>query len=98
MTHREFRTWREWLDNQWNVPDRHDFYIMRLIAEVNAILSKQRTIDANKFKLTFDRVIPSAEKLKKDIHAISKQAQDRWIGMLGIKDRVVRKRPEDNGS
>ena len=28
MTHREYLTWLAWLEDQWNVPDRTDYYLM----------------------------------------------------------------------
>lgn len=30
MTHRQFLAWHEWLGMEWNRPDRHDHYAMRV--------------------------------------------------------------------
>lgn len=32
MTARQFRAWRAWLEMQWNLPDRGDFYAMQIAA------------------------------------------------------------------
>lgn len=29
MTHRQFLAWQQWLEDQWNKPDRHDYYQMQ---------------------------------------------------------------------
>lgn len=34
MTRRQFAAWREWDERQWNLPDRHDHYLMALIRAV----------------------------------------------------------------
>lgn len=33
-THRQYEAWSEWLDEQWNRPDRSDHYVMALVLEV----------------------------------------------------------------
>lgn len=41
ITHREFRTWREWKKDQWNNPNRSDYYIMQLTGYVANIMGKR---------------------------------------------------------
>lgn len=39
-THREYRTRLQWLEEQWNNPDRTDYYLMKVAWELrNVILS-----------------------------------------------------------
>lgn len=37
MTHRQFEAWKAWLEEDWNRPDRGDFYQMGTSAEVRRI-------------------------------------------------------------
>lgn len=34
MTHRQFLVWQAWLDKEWNVPSRSDWYAMQTAREV----------------------------------------------------------------
>lgn len=54
MPHREFMMYDEWLHEEWNRPDRHDYYLMQIAARVAGVLSKRPdryTLD--KFKIAF---------------------------------------------
>lgn len=42
MTHRQFQAWTDWDLGQWNVPDRHDWYVMQLTAATVSTEDKPR--------------------------------------------------------
>lgn len=65
MTHRQYRTWQAWLDEQWGRPSRSDVYAMQTACEVRRVLSD----DPNKHQIK-DMV------LQFDRGAAGKQAQD----------------------
>jgi len=54
-SHRQHLGWLAWLRKEWNEPDRHDYYIMRLTLEVLNLLRerKDKIQDLDKLKLPF---------------------------------------------
>ena len=78
MTHREYRTQRIWLDEQWNEPSRTDHYLIQIAAYVCYVLSKKSKINLSDFKLTFGikdpAVRPQITKQK-----AAKRAKSRWL-------------------
>lgn len=78
-THRQYAAWLVWLDGQWNVPDRHDSYLMQIAAEVRRVLSrKPNAIKLSDFQLTFQR---QAEVPAKDVASMKAV----WLQRVGIK-------------
>lgn len=63
VTYREYLTWVEYFFNELNNPDRHDYYMMQVAAEVHrGYLRDQRfPVDVDKFKIT---LIKKGEKQK----------------------------------
>lgn len=44
MTHRQFRVWKAWLDEEWNLPNRSDYYAAQIAAVVvNSFSTENRT-------------------------------------------------------
>ena len=41
ITYREFRTWVAWKKDQWNNPDRTDYYLMQIAGYVKHVMSKK---------------------------------------------------------
>lgn len=41
MTHRQYLMWQLWLGQQWNEPDRHDHYSMRIAEELGKLRKDQ---------------------------------------------------------
>lgn len=39
-TYRQYIAWLEWLDRQWDIPTRIEFYLMQIAMEVRRVLSK----------------------------------------------------------
>ena len=55
-TERQFRTWIEWLDSQWNEPSLTDHYLMQIATEVRRVLSKNpNDIKLDDFKIEFSK-------------------------------------------
>jgi hypothetical protein len=89
MTHREFITWQEWLQEEWNRPSRTDHYLMRIALEVASVLAKDpKSIKIGQFKLEFGKPDPenpdepSAPKMTKERAA--NIAKLTWAKRLGI--------------
>ncbi len=51
IPYRDFKMWVVRMDELWNTPDRHDYYIMQLAQTVHGLFSKQEPLD--RFKLKF---------------------------------------------
>ena len=64
MTNREFRTWSAWLDEQWNEPDRTDYYLMQVAGYVSHVLSK-KSWKLDDFKINFKLGVPVVAKDEK---------------------------------
>lgn len=63
MSHREFVAHYEWLELQWDIPDRGDHYLMKFMALVVSLMSKGHTaIDPNKFKVKFEKAKSNKDK------------------------------------
>lgn len=58
MTERQFNTWQRWLSDQWDLPDRGDYYAMQIAAAVKDVSTafskhRRRSADPNKLRLAF---------------------------------------------
>lgn len=83
-THREYLTWMQYLDNQWNQPSRSDHYLMQLAAEVHRVPyafgkknSKVQTKDKQIKFITPTRK-PKQPLSQERIDEITRQAKARW--------------------
>jgi hypothetical protein len=83
-TYREYLAWLDWLEDQWNVPNRSDNYLIQIAAEirnvVNSFSKNSLPVKLKDFILNFKRPKP-VKRLSKEEK--SKQAKSRWTGMLG---------------
>ena len=84
ISHREYRTWHKWLQDQWNVPARSDYLLMRIAQRIQQVLNKKArkvTLEQQDVDFTFDKkptkVITPEEA--------TKQSKRRWFGLLGMK-------------
>mgnify|MGYP003545096950 CR=1 FL=1 len=56
-THRQYLAWQAWFDLQLNNPDKVDFYLMQIAAEVRRTIVKEPSkVDANAFKINLKTV------------------------------------------
>jgi hypothetical protein len=83
-THREYLLWEALWAAEWDEPDRHDHYLMRVAAEVRRTLMKKPgdPIDLDDFKVKFKQAgagegsaLTPGQRL-----AVSKAA---WLGVVG---------------
>lgn len=86
-THREYRTWLRFLQDEQNVPSRSDWYLMQLTDAVFSLPSlvwgkRPKKISLRWFRIWFGSNKPKP-MLTKD-KAI-KLAQARWFGITGYK-------------
>ncbi len=65
MTHRQYLVWQEWLNQEWNRPDRSDHYAMQVAKTVaqSAAGRHGRGIKLNQFKIPFKTVVPGVKKV-----------------------------------
>lgn len=86
-THREYKAWQVWLDNQWNDPNLTHYYLMQIAAEVRRVLSKKpRDILLSHFKLLFTREKPVTEEVKQEQKLF--WSKSHWLGMLGLGKKL----------
>lgn len=81
-SNREYQAWTEWLDRQWNEPDRTDHYLMQVAREVAYTHVNPRKV--GKMKITFEKQAVGPEPVPKKM--TRKQAADaaraRWTGRV----------------
>lgn len=79
-TNRAFRTWLVKMDEEWNIPDRHDNYIMMVACEVCRVLMKNKNaVQPKDFKLKFEKPI-TPEKLS--MEEATRRSKITWLGSL----------------
>lgn len=83
-THREYRTWQVWLDQQWNEPSRTDNYLMQIAQEIRRVLHKHpERVKLDLFKILFEWRKRSVQpKITKE--EATKRSKARWLGFLGM--------------
>lgn len=91
MTHREFKLWLRWLDDNYNKPSLSDYYMMQIAAEVRRVLSKNPDkIKLKDFLLSFDTSDKKEKGKKKvdkpsSIQAAANYAKAKWFAITGYK-------------
>jgi len=55
LSHREFLVISKWLDSHEEEPQTTDYYLMRIAAAVDHVLSSSKSIDLNQYKIKFER-------------------------------------------
>ena len=76
MTHRQFLTWRAWMEEQKSVPSKTDWYVIQLTDVVRGLLGKQEKLE--KYVLKWG----DARKVSRE-HA-DLVAKMRWSQHFGI--------------
>lgn len=81
VSHREHLTREAWERLQWNEPDRHDYYNMRICAEIRAFMQAfgkgKKTITLEEFK------IPFTFKTAEDATPQATILPENWPGLQG---------------
>lgn len=82
MSNREYMTRLEWLNQQWDEPDRGDYYLMQIAREVRQVLATKSVGDIEKFRIRYTLASSETSKSSTEKLAASKYA---WGGILGKK-------------
>ena len=81
ITHREFKTWIAWLDDQWNKPSKSDYYLMQIAGYVSHVLSK-KSWKLDTYKVNFQ--VGDQKQSKDDIGRKTEAAKARWRARAGL--------------
>lgn len=86
MTSRELEAKLQHAEDKWNAPNRSDYYLMQIAAEVRRVLSKSPgSIKTGQFKIKFEYV--TQQPIKKDPMA----SHGYWLAIAGVDpDRAKR--------
>lgn len=74
-------TYKEWLNDQWNRPNRTDYYLMQLTAIIRSAL-ENKTISIEQVKLDWKAVNPV--KVKQQEKEINTLFEQRTMAALGV--------------
>ena len=90
MTHRQYLAWQEWLQLQWNEPDRHDWYLMKIAA----ILSRSPFIGQMRIPFT---IVKQSQGQSQGItrEQIVEANRKERIDSLGASKVIVRRVSKD---
>lgn len=80
MTGRQFDAWQAWLEMDWDIPARSDWYVMRLIQAVMTGQAKNPPQDLNEYKLKFS----TDDKPKHTKEQVAAWSKARWLGIVGM--------------
>ncbi len=93
LTHRLYLSWVEWLDMQWNIPTRDNYYMMRVAQRIiQAAVKEPDEIDIYDQRVEFGdgKKKESTEESKAEIVGWEKAV---WLGRVG---GVARAPGQDN--
>ena len=82
----------EWLNQQWNLPDRTDHYLMQVAREVAYTHIDPRKV--GKMKITFEKqsVEPEQKPKKMTRKEAADAARARWGGIVPVEKKPDRRR------
>lgn len=86
----------EWLNNQWNEPDKKDYYLMQIAQEVRRVLSKSPSkIKLKDFLIKFKQGRREPVAKKPDNKTLAQWAKAKWLGLVGYHRFKGKKRKSD---
>lgn len=93
-SHREYLAWMDYFQEEMNVPDRTDHYLMAIACEVRRVLQERPAqIKPEHFKIKFEWRDPDAPR--KLSQAEIDSAKLKWFSMFGMPvEEVAYKPPE----
>ena len=89
LTYRQFLTWFEWLEMQWNLPTRTDHYLMQIaLLLIQAHSADSSSVGLDTLKIKF------SEAKKKTVTAEQRAQHMRnvlavWVGRVGGQVREI---------
>lgn len=69
-----------YIEEQWNEPDRKDYYLMQIAAEIRGVLRKQIP-KLDTFKIPFEWSGSQKPKMTKEQATVA--AKSKWLSWLG---------------
>jgi hypothetical protein len=98
VTHRQFLAWMSWMEEQWDMPTRTDYYLMQIDNSVKRVLSKRPSaIKLEHSKLVFREKKKEVPLTKEQAASISKA---KWVGMMTMPvqhNTVTKEEAESSG-
>lgn len=90
-THRQYKAWQIWLDEQWHKPSRADHYAMQIAAEVhliwNFLFGDKSVPDFSEFLLKFEKKRPlTPMERQEQLDQMVTWSQAIWRSRLGQTD------------
>ena len=96
MTHREYLAWQEWLDAQWNEPDKLCDYVRQVSFDLRRINAKDpKAVRFDETKIAYKQQRSGAAALTPEQIAQRMEAsRTAWGAFLGAStgDKIKRKR------
>jgi hypothetical protein len=87
-SHRQFRLWMDWLDEQWNKPGLTEQYIAQLTREVHFTRRLKNPIKSlSSWFLKFTRQDAKPEPAPMTIEEATAAAKARWFAYTGFKPK-----------
>lgn len=89
VSHRWYRTWERWSQDEWNRPSRSDNYLMQIAQRVQQVLQKQPskiTLAMQKIPFVFKPVKPAGKELSPEVkrRTITSMAKAAWGRAVGL--------------
>ena len=92
ISYREYLIWRHWLNKQWSVPSRTDYYLMQIAREIKRVLSANPdNISTLDFKIAFSDEDEDQKPPPQDPKITAMHAKKLWMSRVG-GNVTVRKR------
>ncbi len=90
MTERQFDVWDQWLDDEWNQPNRTDHYLMKVMHETRYQGVKDRPTvtlkEAYGIEFEFTNISAKAKKTQEELNAeAGRMAEQAWCAMFGLE-------------
>lgn len=80
--------WFRWLEQQWNTPNRADYYAMQIAAEIRrGYLEKGQKVTLDELKIPFKSSTKATDRMELTPEEDLQQRKQMWMGMLGGRVR-----------
>lgn len=95
VSNREYMTWLAYFGDQWNEPDRSDYYLMQIAMEVRRVLhSNPSQVKLEHAKIPFTPIESGIKKIKKPLTAAERDkatalAKAAWAGRLSASPKKL---------
>lgn len=88
-SHRQYLTTLEWLDKEWDTPNRTDHYLMQIAVEVARTKAKNpSSVKMEHMKLRF-KDTTGKNITQDDIIEATKRSKSAWMGKMTVPIKVI---------